>query len=42
MVVKENWNAQISHVTSAIIQSNLPTKVNNYIARNVFGMNDKQ
>ncbi|KAG2199496.1 uncharacterized protein EV154DRAFT_572217 [Mucor mucedo] len=40
--VKESWNAQICNVTSAIIQSDLPTTVSKYIARNVFGINDKQ
>lgn len=40
-LVKENWNAQIIHITSTIIQSNLPTKITKFIAKNVFGVNEK-
>lgn len=39
--VKENWNNQIIQITSAIIQSNLPTKTFNFVAKNVFGVNEK-
>lgn len=39
--VKENWNNQIIQITSAIIQSNLPTKTLNFVAKNVFGVNEK-
>ncbi|KAI8643407.1 hypothetical protein BD408DRAFT_414863 [Parasitella parasitica] len=35
--VKESWNAQITCVTLAIIQSNLPAKVGRFVATNVFG-----
>lgn len=40
-LVKENWNAQIIHITSTIIQSNLPTKITKFVAKNVFGVNEK-
>ncbi|CAO3622736.1 unnamed protein product [Mucor hiemalis] len=39
--VKENWNNQIIQITSAIIQSNLPTKAFKFVAKNVFGVNEK-
>ncbi|GAA5803073.1 hypothetical protein HPULCUR_008548 [Helicostylum pulchrum] len=39
--VKENWNAQIINITSTIIQSDLPTKITKFIAKNVFGVNEK-
>ncbi|EPB87476.1 hypothetical protein HMPREF1544_05786 [Mucor circinelloides 1006PhL] len=35
--VKESWNAQVICVTSAIIQSNLPAKIGQFVATNVFG-----
>ena len=36
-LVKESWNAQVICVTSAIIQSNLPDKLIQFVATNVFG-----
>ncbi|KAK4510387.1 uncharacterized protein ATC70_004817 [Mucor velutinosus] len=38
--VKESWNAQVICVTSAIIQSNLPAKIGQFVATNVFGCKD--
>ncbi|CEP19687.1 hypothetical protein [Parasitella parasitica] len=35
--VKESWNAHVTSVTLAIIQSNLPAEIVQFVATNVFG-----
>ncbi|KAI9469893.1 MAG: hypothetical protein EXX96DRAFT_543338 [Benjaminiella poitrasii] len=39
--VKSSWNDQISNITLAIIQSNVPTRIHRFIARNVFGQSQQ-
>ncbi|KAI7907219.1 uncharacterized protein BX663DRAFT_465730 [Cokeromyces recurvatus] len=40
--VKSSWNDQIINFTGTIIRSNLPTRINRFIAVNVFGYSKKQ